>query len=161
MRAGCIEVLNSSGLARPEGLCQPFPACALVLAGAGARGGTAVGGILGSFLGPEGTIAGAVTGRAIGFLGGLAIASAGAAWIALSSEEAESSGDAKSAEEYDRHLRDQANAQDRLRDLENRLDKASGPKTRRPLEKAIKEALKDLKGHAKEIRQKWPNGRPE
>jgi hypothetical protein len=45
--------------------------------------------------------------------------------------------------------------------LERQLEQATGPRTRRPIQQQIDRLRKDIKGHDKEIRQKWPDGRPE
>lgn len=49
---------------------------------------------------------------------------------------------------------------EQVKDLKKKLDNAKGPKTRRPIQEAIRELEKDIKGHEKEVQQKWPNGRP-
>jgi len=67
---------------------------------------------------------------------------------------------AKSAEQYDKHVQDQAEAEERLSGLEEKLSNAKGPKAQRPIQKEIEKVKEAIKGHEKEIRQKWPSGRP-
>jgi uncharacterized protein RhaS with RHS repeats len=72
----------------PFGLCEPWPVCAIELAGAGARGGTIVGGALGALGGPEGIPVGGAVGRVVGALGGFTVGTAGAIGIYLASKHA-------------------------------------------------------------------------
>lgn len=107
-----------------------------MLANAGARGGTIVGGVLGSLVGPEGTLAGAGIGRAIGAISGFAVETVGALWLASKAHEADDAG-AKSAEEYDKHIHQKAAAEERRCGLEEKLDRTKGPKTQRPIRDQI------------------------
>lgn len=126
-------------------------------AGTGAAGGTllapGVGTIGGAGLGWEG-------GAALGGTAGLALANV---IHALASgeggEAAERRG--KSNEEYDRHTGNLEQARDRLNQLKEELGQAKGPKAQRPIREQIDRLTKAIKGHEKEIRQKWPEGRPE
>jgi hypothetical protein len=43
-----------------------------------------------------------------------------------------------------------------LEDLEGDLGNAKGPKRQQPIRDAIKKLQQDIKGHLKEIGQKWP-----
>ena len=67
----------------------------------------------------------------------------------------------KSASEYDRHVQGVAGAQGSLQGLQEQLNKAQGPKAQQPIREQIERLKKEIKGHEKEIRQKWPNGSPE
>jgi len=76
-----VEEYGASGShdAQPLGAttpCVPFPQCALVAAGVGARGGTVLGGAIGSVLPGVGTLAGAGIGRTAGavLVGGFTLA---------------------------------------------------------------------------------------
>jgi hypothetical protein len=68
---------------------------------------------------------------------------------------------AKGANEYDRHVNNVREAEKRVGELRGDLDRATGPKTRVPIQKQIDELVRDIRGHEKEIRQKWPQGRPQ
>lgn len=74
--------------ADPFGLCIPWPSCALVAAGAGARAGTLGGAVIGTIFGTPGagTAAGASVGRVLGAAIGFGVATAGAAWLASTSD---------------------------------------------------------------------------
>ncbi len=61
----------------------------------------------------------------------------------------------KSPEERERHLNDRSDAVRRLRDLEKELDKTKGPKRRGPIQEVIDELKEKIKGHDKEIGEKW------
>jgi hypothetical protein len=54
-----------------------------------------------------------------------------------------------------------ADAQDGLAGLQERLENATGPRQRRPLQEQMDRLQQQIKGHEKEIRQKWPFGRPD
>jgi hypothetical protein len=43
-----------------------------------------------------------------------------------------------------------------LKDLQKELDKRKGPKDRKPWQDKIEDLTDDIKGHEKEIKQKWP-----
>jgi hypothetical protein len=47
-----------------------------------------------------------------------------------------------------------------LRELKDKLDQVKGPKRQAPIRREIKELDKAIKGHEKEIGQKWPEGPP-
>jgi RHS repeat-associated protein len=66
----------------------------------------------------------------------------------------------KSRSEHDKHVKGREAARRVLRELTDKLGRAKGPKTRGPIEEAIRKLEKEIKGHEKEIRQKWPRGRP-
>jgi RHS repeat-associated protein len=66
----------------------------------------------------------------------------------------------KSAAELAKHLGDVASFEAELKGLKEALERATGPKTRKPIEEAIEKVLKDIKGHYKEMRQKWPDACP-
>jgi RHS repeat-associated protein len=67
---------------------------------------------------------------------------------------------AKSRENYDKHIEKISTAKDQLKELKEKLDNTKGPKARKPVEDAIRKLEKDIKGHEKEVSQKWPNGQP-
>lgn len=67
----------------------------------------------------------------------------------------------KSAGEYDEHQRKLGEARGQLEGLRDKLREAKGPKARGPIREQIRDLETDIKGHEKEIRQKWPDGRPE
>jgi hypothetical protein len=67
----------------------------------------------------------------------------------------------KGATEYDKHIQKHQEAQNKLKDLENKLANTKGPKKQGPIKKQIEQLKKDIKGHEKEIKQKWPEGRTE
>lgn len=132
----------------PMGLC---PACAF------AEGGAYVGTLI---LPGPGTVIGAVLGGAVGVVGGHYLGK----WLssALSADNAEPSSDgAKSAEEFDRHVGGRDRAQEEVGRLKEKLGNVKGPKAQKPIREQIEQLEKDIRGHEKEIRQKWPNGRPE
>jgi flagellar motility protein MotE (MotC chaperone) len=64
-------------------------------------------------------------------------------------------------QDYDKHIADQKAGQQRINDLQKELSETKkGSKQRREIQEKIEIELKKLKGHQKEINQKWPNGRP-
>jgi RHS repeat-associated protein len=65
-------------------------------------------------------------------------------------------GGAKSAAELAKHLGKVADAEDALAGLKNSLEDAA-TKARKGILDAIDDAVRDIKGHLKEIRQKWGN----
>jgi len=67
----------------------------------------------------------------------------------------------KSASEYDRHVQGVADARGQLQGLEGKLSNTKGPKVQQPIREQIDQLKQKIKNHEKEIRQKWPNGRPE
>ena len=69
-------------------------------------------------------------------------------------------GAGKSREEYDKHKRKRDDARRALRRLTRDLAKAQGKKVKNRLEKQKQNLERQLQGHEKEIRQKWPSGRP-
>ena len=62
---------------------------------------------------------------------------------------------AKSSEEHQTHIEKHEAAKQKLKELEETLSKTKGPKKQAPIKKQIEELKKDIKGHEKEIRQKW------
>ena len=66
----------------------------------------------------------------------------------------------KSPEEYDEHVRKMEDAKQRLKELKDQRGSASGKKLQEKLQKEADDLESDIKGHEKEIKQKWPNGRP-
>jgi hypothetical protein len=66
----------------------------------------------------------------------------------------------KSPGEYDRHIRDLDDMRRRLGDLEKAFEDAKGPKRRDPIQDRIDDLKRKIRGHEKEIEQKWPDGRP-
>jgi len=101
------------------------------------------------------TAAGGVGGRVLGE----------ALWSLLSfmssqgGEGAESG--AKSVEQYEKHTANLERLRERLGQLTEDLGRAKGPKAQRPIREAIDRLKEFIKGHEKEIRQKWSEGRPE
>jgi hypothetical protein len=126
-------------------------------AGTGAAGGTlvapGVGTIGGAGLGWQG-------GAAVGSAAGLALANIIHAFASSGGGDAAEQG-GKRAEEYDTHTANAEKARGRLNELKEELGQAKGPKAQRPIREQIERLTKDIKGHEKEIRQKWPEGRPE
>jgi hypothetical protein len=51
-------------------------------------------------------------------------------------------------------------AEKELQQLQDKLKSTKGPKAQRPIKEAIDRLKQDIKGHSKELGQKWPNGRP-
>jgi hypothetical protein len=66
----------------------------------------------------------------------------------------------KSAEEYDRHQKKLDQAKEQVEGLRERLEHAKGPKKQAPIREEIEKVKKSIKGHEKEMKQKWPDGRP-
>ena len=63
---------------------------------------------------------------------------------------------AKSAQEMAKHLHSLALARNRVTELERQLANLKGPKAQAQVRDKIKDLLDQIKGHEKEIRQKWP-----
>jgi RHS repeat-associated protein len=63
---------------------------------------------------------------------------------------------AKSDEEFEKHVRDIREAFKRVKDLWDRLDRIKGPKKRGPIEDEIAREEKLIRSHEKEVDQKWP-----
>jgi protein subunit release factor A len=63
---------------------------------------------------------------------------------------------AKSADKWLKHLRDVEDAQKRIKNLEELCQRAKG-KEAQELRKMLHDEQKELKGHLKEMRQKWPD----
>ena len=61
----------------------------------------------------------------------------------------------KSPEAYEEHLRNLGRYKETLDELQVELGKATGPKTRKPIEEKIDEIQRRIKGEQKEIEQKW------
>jgi hypothetical protein len=70
------------------------------------------------------------------------------------------SGGAKSADQYKKHMEKLRAAKKQLQELQEELNRATGQKKRAQIREAIDELEKSIKGHEKEVRQKWPNGPP-
>jgi hypothetical protein len=66
----------------------------------------------------------------------------------------------KSAAEYMSHAEKMAKAGEKVKDLQNKLKAAKGKKCQDALKKEIEELEKSIKGHTKEMNQKWPDGPP-
>jgi RHS repeat-associated protein len=64
-------------------------------------------------------------------------------------------------QEWVKHQEDLEAARNRVSELEVELSKSKSPKERVEIQKKIDEENEDIKGHEKEIRQKWPGGEPE
>ena len=67
---------------------------------------------------------------------------------------------AKRAADYWKHIRKLQQANKQLEQLKKNLERAVGPKAQGPIREQIKKLLDEIKGHEKEIGQKWPNGPP-
>jgi hypothetical protein len=63
---------------------------------------------------------------------------------------------AKSAAELEKHLSKLEAATEQVLGLEQKLSGLKGPKARKPIEEMIRSLKTDIRGHMKEIRQKWP-----
>ena len=63
---------------------------------------------------------------------------------------------AKSFEQMNRHLDKLRGARQMLSDMESRLENIRGKKAMEALKDAIQDLRDQIKGHEKEIRQKWP-----
>ena len=69
----------------------------------------------------------------------------------------------KSRAAYDEQIEKLEAALRGEKELQDKLDKATRPKTRRPIEKALDDLRKGdngILGHLKKIKQGWPNGCP-
>ena len=55
-----------------------------------------------------------------------------------------------------KHLEKLNATRTRLKELERRLETLKGPKARGPVSDEIRDLSDQIKGHEKEIRQKWP-----
>jgi RHS repeat-associated protein len=152
-------------LADPFGLCPiDKPLCnwiEVILTAAGTDIGFIAGGGAGLLAGPAaiaaspaGAFAGAAAGAGIGLTAGKALTS----WLFSESSPSRTGG--KSAEEYDRHIEAKGKAEERLQELQEQLGQVKGPKAQRPIREAIENLQREIRGHEKEIRQKWPEGRP-
>jgi predicted nucleic acid-binding Zn-ribbon protein len=62
----------------------------------------------------------------------------------------------KSQKEYNKHKDDLAKAKEKLNNLKKELKNAKGPKKQGPIKEEINKLVRDIKGHEKEINQKWP-----
>jgi len=67
---------------------------------------------------------------------------------------------AKSLGNFLKHQSQLQNARRALRDLMDRAARATGPKARNAIQQEIDDLMKWIRGHEKEMRQKWPNGEP-
>jgi uncharacterized protein RhaS with RHS repeats len=67
---------------------------------------------------------------------------------------------AKCYGEWQKHMDDLRSLCKQVHDLEDKLKSTKGPKARKPIEEEIAKVKKMIKGHQKEIKQKWPNGPP-
>ena len=63
---------------------------------------------------------------------------------------------AKSAEQMAKHLDKLGQARKRVEELRRTLDTLQGPKAQNPVREQIQDLLDQIRGHEKEIRQKWP-----
>ena len=71
-----------------------------------------------------------------------------------------SDGGVKSATEYDKHQAAADKAKEQLGQLEEKLAKTKGVKSQDPIKQEIQNLKDSIKGHEKEMNQKWPDGRP-
>lgn len=78
-----------------------------------------------------------------------------AAQIAIDNEST-TAGGAKSACELAKHLKDVASGDDEVQALKEALEEAP-QKAKDAIQDALDEAIKFIKGHLKEIGQKWPS----
>jgi len=68
----------------------------------------------------------------------------------------------KSQKEYDKHYNAQQEGLNRIKELQDKLSKTKkGSRERIDIQEKIKKEQEIYKGHEKEVKQKWPNGRPE
>ena len=67
----------------------------------------------------------------------------------------------KSAEEYDHHQKGVDAAREALKDAEDALRRAKGKGAQDALKRQIESLKKAIRGHLKEMGQKWPGGRPQ
>jgi len=79
----------------------------------------------------------------------------------LSKNSSQQSSGAKSASEYDKHAQGVQNAKQEAGQLKEQLSKTRGPTSQAPIKEKIQRLEKSIRGHEKEMRQKWPKGRPE
>jgi RHS repeat-associated protein len=63
---------------------------------------------------------------------------------------------AKSAAQMATHLEKLGDARNKVAELTRQLEKLKGPKAQNPVREEIQDLLDQIKGHEKEIRQKWP-----
>lgn len=63
---------------------------------------------------------------------------------------------AKSQKQLEKHVSGVKRAQARLKELKEELEKAKGPKRQQPIRERIKDLEESIKGHLKEIEDKWP-----
>jgi hypothetical protein len=66
----------------------------------------------------------------------------------------------KSLEEYNKHVDKLEAARKRLQELRDQLAQTKGAKAQARIKEQIDQLEKAIKGHEKEIRQKWPGGPP-
>jgi len=64
---------------------------------------------------------------------------------------------AKSDEQLQKHLDDLKRAKEALDQLNDDLESAKGPKRKGAIREEIEDLQQDIKGHIKEIGQKWPD----
>jgi hypothetical protein len=67
---------------------------------------------------------------------------------------------AKSVQQYNKHNEKLQQAKGQLSQLEEELQQTKGPKKQTPIKAQIENLKQDIKGHEKEMRQKWPDGPP-
>jgi hypothetical protein len=127
---------------------------------AGSDIGGVLGGGAGMLTGP-GALVASPAGAYIGMAGGAAVGGAVGELIDRMYFSAGEHRSGKSAEEYDNHVSNKQTAESRLRDMEEKLSNTKGPKAQRPISDMIEKLKAEVRGHEKEIRQKWPNERPE
>jgi RHS repeat-associated protein len=73
-------------------------------------------------------------------------------------EEAEAAQQgAKSLQNFQKHLSDLNQGKQRLNKLQKLLNRTKGPKAQQPVKDAIEDEEQQIKGHTKEMRQKWPD----
>ena len=68
---------------------------------------------------------------------------------------------AKSYAEYVKHMNYVKQGEEKINELEHKLKETKGPKAQKAIEEALEREKKILKGHLKEIAQKWPKGPPD
>jgi len=155
-----VNFSDPMGLCPPDSVaCQWFEAGMM---GLGGLVGLVAGGGGGLLTGPGAIVASpfaAVSGMAIGSAAGLSVGKAIS--NALFSGNAQSRSGGKSSDEYDRHIQARDNANGELGRLRDQLGQTKGPKAQQPIKDQIRRLEESIKGHEKEIRQKWPDGRPQ
>ena len=68
----------------------------------------------------------------------------------------------KSREAYDQHKQNLDSLRNQLKDKERELERATGPKSREPIQRDIDRLQKKITGEEKEMnKQKWPKGPPQ